>query len=199
MNIPERNRDLCRYVRRQDIRRAILFLLWVAAWVSGAIAYNLNHQTYPPERKLIGWKFALLVCCAVAVGFFLFRVWKCFTDRTFCAVVEDAGLSHTYSAPSDPVKTKLLNYDFRTNTRLILRRADGKQRRLSFEEKENFYWYYANGKALVKFHGLPYPVCTDPAAPDGYLCAACGRIHKKMPAFCEHCGMTVIDPKEIEK
>lgn len=199
MKLPARNRDLRRYVLKNDLRRAILFLIWLTVWFLGAHTYNLNHQTYPPERRMVGWRMLVWMLIGAAVGFFLFRLWRFFTRLPVRGRIERAGLSHTYTHSEDPGAGTALEYDFRLRTALVLRKPNGKKCRLKFEQKLGSYQYYHEGAEILRLRGLPYPINLDPNAPHGYVCVACGRMHPAWQERCELCELTLIDPKELEK
>lgn len=195
--IPMQYKDLRRHVLWADLRKIIFYVVWMLFFLGNAILYNYNHQTYPPERRLTGWRMALFLAIAALAGFFLFRLWTFFTDRTYTGVIHHTGLSHSYSPPDEPYGVKAANYDFRTNTRLMVQTDKQKKRRLRFEQKRGCYWYYNEGERIVHFHGLPYPLNLDPAAPHGYMCVACGRIHKVYQPECEFCFLALIDPAKL--
>ena len=210
-SVPSRNRDLLRYLRRKKLVRSLLAALWTVLLVSGAVAYNNAHRTYPPERLMIGWKFALLCVIAVVSGILIFRLPKLFLDRSFEGVIERSGLSHSYTRSADPGSSE---YNFRLNTVLRVRTPDGKKKRIRFEQKNGFFVYYHEGKRVCHFAGLPYPLAdlrepNDPpphASPiadareesplGNYLCVACGRLNRA-PDVCDGCGLSVIDPKDV--
>ncbi len=198
MQIPHENRDLKRYVILRDIRRVLAYLLWLAAWLGGALSYNHNHQTYPDYRRMVGWRLFFWMLIAAASGFVLFRLWRFFTDRTFTGTIEKAGLSRSYSTSDDPATAGDTDYDFRLNTSLTVRLDDGKKKRLRFEQKRGFYHYYYEGKQIVHLHGLPYPIRLDHEGMDGFVCAACGAWSNKLHSHCDICHHTMIDPKNLQ-
>ena len=195
MKIPQKNKDLIRYVWFRDAKRILGFLLWVAFMIGGALSYNHNHQTYPDYRRIVGWRMALWVLIAVVTGFFLFRIWKFFTDRTLTGTVVSSTLSRSYNASNDPGEGT--DYDFRLNTYLKVRTDDGKIYRLRFEQKPGFYHYYHEGNHITHFHGLPYPVNTDHQAPHGYVCSACGAHYEQLHDRCPNCDHSMIDPRDV--
>ena len=197
MKIPKKHLDLRRHVLRRGILRILGFVFWSALMIGGAIAYNNNHQTYPDYRRIVGWKMALWVALVLVSGFFVFRMWRFFTDRACTGTIIQTGLSHTYAASPDPGAMNGVDYDFRTNTALRLRLDNGKLRRLRFEQKPGFYLYYYEGHRIAKLYGLPYPINLDPDAKNGYVCVACGIWRKEKATHCEACGMSLIDPKDL--
>lgn len=197
MKIPKHNTDLRRHVLRRDLWRIFGCLLWVSMLIGGAIAYNNNHKTYPDYRRMVGWRMALWVALAVLSGFFIFRIWKFFTDRPCTGTVVVSGLSRSYTPSPDPGAMNGVDYDFRTNTALRLRLDNGKHRRLRFEQKPGFYLYYHEGERVAKFRGLPYPINLDPDAKSGCVCSACGTWKKEKASHCDACGRSLIDPKEL--
>ncbi len=195
--LPPRNRDLSRYVIKNDLRRICFYAAWLAIFLLGAMAYNQNHQTYPPEKRMEGWRLLVWMAIAAVTGFFLFRIWRFLTDRPRCGTVLQAGLSHTYTPGEEPGMLRQMDYDFRLKNALLLKCPNGKKARLRFEQKTGSYLYYQEGAELIRFRGLPYPINTDPRAPHGYVCVACGRIHTEWNEHCAACGLSLIDPKEI--
>ena len=193
--IPRKNRDLKLYVLRRDLFRVLGYILWVFALYMGAWSYNYNHPNYPHYRLIVGWKMAIWILFAVISGFLLFRIWKLFCDCTFSGIIEVASLSRSYSSSNDPGKGN--DYDFRLNTYLTVRTESGKKRRIRFEQKPGFYLYYHEGNRVTHLHGLPYPVNTDPTAPHGYVCSACGAHHERFADRCHTCNHSLIDPQEI--
>ena len=197
MKIPKKNKDLRRFTLRRDCIRVAGALLWAFVWIGGAIAYNHNHQTYPDYRRMVGWRMALWAALAILSAILIFRLWRLFTDRSCEGTVVSWGLSHTYDASPDPGVANRMDYDFRTNTSLVLIKENGKRKRLRFEQKNGFYLYYHEGERVAKLHGLPYPVNLDPYSQSGCVCSACGTWRKEKATHCEACGMSLIDPKDL--
>lgn len=198
MKLPARNRDLRRYVLKNDLTRAALYLAWLTVWFLGAHTYNQRHQTYPPERRLEGWRMLVWMLIGAAIGFFLFRIWRFFKRLPVRGTIIRAGLSHTYTHSEDPGAATALEYDFRLRTSLVLRKPNGKKRRMKFEQKIGSYQYYHEGAEILRLRGLPYPVNLDTAAPHGYVCVACGRIHPTWQEKCEVCELSLVDPRDLK-
>lgn len=208
--IPERNRDLRRYVRWHRFLRLAGYLLWLGIFLLGALSYNNAHQTYPPERLMIGWRLLLWMLIGAASGFFLFRIGQMLTDRSFEGTIVRAKLSRGYTSSKDPGS---MSYDFRLHLRLLVRTADGKKRRIRIEQKPGFYIYYYEGSRICHYAGLPYPISNPenhPMPPSregqtkppddlsgGYLCAACGSLNGSLAGGCSDCRHSLIDPKDI--
>ena len=192
MRIPKQNRDLWRFVLRRDLKSLFLWAVWVLLWGGGALAYNANHTTYPPERQILGWRLALWLLAGATVGFFLFRLSRVFFQRTRSGVLISSGLSRDYAPSQDPGKGRL-SYDYRLNKVLHLRRPNGKRLRVRIEEKPGSYVYYREGDRLVRLHGLPYPLNLDAREEQGTLCVACGCVHKTKVPLCVSCGLSLID------
>lgn len=199
MKLPVKNRDLSRYVLKRDLSRSLLFAGWMLLFFLGAHGYNMRHQTYPDARRMVGWRLVIWMAIGAVIGFFLFRMWRFFTLRTMRGKIERAGLSHAYTHSEDPGAASSLEYDFRLRTALILRLPNGKKRRLKFEQKTGSYHYYSEGARILRLHGLPYPINTDPTAPHGYVCVACGRTYKEFQERCEVCELSLIDPKDLNE
>ena len=198
-DLPKENKDLRRYVLGKDLRRLGLYLLWMALWYGGAMAYNHNHQTYTPDRLMLGWKLFFWMLASATRGFFLFRIYTFFTDRAYQGTILTSGLSQSYEGSKDPGLLKSADYDFRLNTALKLETDRGKRKRLHFEQKNGFYFYYYEGTKVVKFHGLPYPVAVGhqhPNARQYRMCAACGQVNGAKETRCQTCFFTLIDEGE---
>ena len=214
--LPSRNRDLKIYVLRRRMLQLAGFAIWLTTFGLSAWLYNDAHQTYPPQRRIVGWRLVLWMTVAAVIGFFLFRLWKLFTQRGFEGTVIRSGLSHSYTPSGDPGAGSSINYDFRLNTYLLIRTEKGKKRRIRFEQKPGFYLYYYPGTHLCGFSGLPYPIrdphraCAPQSEPTaaktershddlsgGYLCVACGLLNRELAAPCDRCGHSLVDPKEL--
>ncbi len=215
--IPRANRDLVRLVRWRRLRRIGGYALWLAMFLLSAWFYNDAHQTYPPEKRMVGWRLALLMLVAAVTGFFIFQLWKFFSARGVEGRIVESALSHSYTTTEDPGQMKALNYDFREHTYLIVRTDKGRKRRIRFEQKTGFYLYYYPGSYICRFSELPYPIC-DPARrcrpegeetsvarvarrhhddlSDGRMCAACGFLNRG-DRVCDRCGLSLIDPKDV--
>ena len=198
--IPAKNKDLRRYVFFKDLRKITIYLLWMAIWYFGAYMYNHNHQKYPPERLMVGWKLLIWMLASAFLGFLLFRIWTFFTDRTYGAVITVSGLSQSYEASKDPGLHNSTDFDFRLNTALkIKKHGKKKNSRIHFEQKLGFYFYYYEGTEILKLRGLPYPIAVRNRHPDAKqgICAACGQISDEAQGNCQVCGHTLIDPNEL--
>lgn len=195
--IPKRNQDLRRRVLRQELLRLLAYLLWIAAWLAGALFYNQSNRHLDVEHHILGWKLAFWMAGAVLIGAILFRIWRVFTERSCRGTILRAGLSRSYDASRDPGLGKAADYDFRLNTYLKVRRTNGRIARLRFEQKPGFYLYYGEGEHILRFRGLPYPLNLDPSARHGYLCVACGEISPTAFDVCEKCGLTRIRVEDI--
>jgi len=215
--IPRSNRDVIRFVRGRKLRRLVGYALWLLLFAFSAWFYNDSHQTYPPEKRMVGWRLALLMLVAAVTGLFIFQIWKFFFRRTVEGRILEAELSHTYTTSEDPREVKVLNYDFREHTYLVIQTDKGKKRRIRFEQKTGFYLYYYPGSHICRFSELPYPIC-DPARrccpegedtyvtrvtrrhhddlSNGRMCVACGFLNRG-DQICDKCGLSLIDPSEV--
>lgn len=210
--LPPRNRDLKWYTARRLLLQLTGYTLWLAAFWFGAQGYNDAHQTYPPNRRIVGWRLAIWMLAAVVIGFFLFRIWKLITQRGLEGEIVESKISHSYTSSADPGAGNSINYDFRLHTSLIIRDGRGKRHRIRFEQKQGFYLYYYEGTYVRRFSGLPYPIRwpdQNPAIPEGkenhddlsggYLCAACGNLSNyRLDEPCGRCGHSLIDPTQVQ-
>ena len=210
--LPERNWDLERYVRRRLTMRILLCAAWSLVLISGAVFYNRMHQTYTPDRLILGWKLAVWILFSLFSGALIFRLPGMLFDRSFEGVILSSGIAHSYSSSPDPGAGSAVDYSFRLNTALRVQTADGKIKRIRFEQKSGFYQYYREGTFVRHYAGLPYPLAKiagdEPKQPrsgrdshedrplGNYLCVACGRLHPT-PGFCDVCHHTIIDPKDV--
>ncbi len=195
---PKKYSDLRRYVILRDVRRLACYIAWLAVFFLGAIGYNQSHQTYPEEQKILGWRLFVWMMIGAILGCFIFRIWKLFLMPYRRGKVLRSGMTNTYTPGEDPGLVNKVSYDFRLKNKLLMQGENGKKFRLAFEQKTGSYVYYTEGKTLVRYHGLPYPVDTDPTSTGGYVCAACGRMHPQLVDVCGQCGLSLIDPKDVE-
>ena len=187
---------LRRHAIKKDAVRLSLYLLWLLAWLFGALGYNAGHQKDPLHRGITDWKLALWMLAAALIGFFLFRVYKTLLHPTVSGVILRTGLSHSYTH-GEGSGSETVVYDFRHRTVLHLRTDKQKKRRVRFEQKTGSYLYYQAGEQILRFHGFAYPLNLNPTAPHGYVCISCGRIHSQYTEHCEGCALPLIDPKEL--
>ncbi|MBE6529553.1 MAG: hypothetical protein E7680_02985 [Ruminococcaceae bacterium] len=215
VRLPNRNADLLRYVRRRRALRFLLLFLWTAFFALAALYFNRTHR-FSIIPRLVGWRLWVWIAGAVVIGFFLFRIPSLFLDRSFEGEIVRSSLSHSYSAAAGANVSAA--YQFRLNTVLRIQTPDGKLRKLKFEQKQGFYFYYHEGNYIRYFSGLPFPIA-DPSrmtAPPrqkwradedstgdvvsnpqkSYLCAVCGHFYPT-PTRCENCGHSLIDPKDL--
>ena len=198
IRLPQKNRDLRRYVLKKELRRILLYFLWLGIFLGAALSYNHNHQTYPPERRMEGWRLIVWMLIAAVIGFFLFRIHQFLTRRACRGTVLLSKLSHTYTVTEDPLHAaRDGGYDFRLHTALIIQKPNGKKQSLRFEQKIGSYQYYQEGADLIRFRALPYPVNLGGDPKNGFVCVACGRMHKSYQEHCDQCGLSLIDPREL--
>ena len=215
MRIPKRYRDVRRYVLFRRTAKIAGYLLWNGCFYLSALAYNDAHQTYPPEKRLLGWRLALWLAAGLLIGFIVFRMWKLFTCGAMSGVILKSGISHSYTSSEDPGAMKGADYDFRVRSALVVDTGRGKPKRLCFEQKNGFYLYYYPGTRCCRFGGLPYPICDPVGSPrpkrdpihgseaafddpsGGCVCVACGFLNRAPNSPCANCGLTVIDPAEV--
>ena len=191
--IPNKNRDLRRLVIRTAVLRILGFTAWVTALYLGANSYNQNHQTYPPDRLMIGWKMVLWVAISIISGCYIFKLWRFFANRPFVGTIERYSHSRSYGTANDASNGN----DFRINTSLRVRTENGKVRRIRFEQKNGFYQYYHEGNRIARLGGLPYPINLDPDCRTGCVCAACGAHSNQWQNFCPVCNRSMIDPNDL--
>jgi hypothetical protein len=117
---------------------------------------------------------------------------------TVLGVITKTGFSNAYTH-GEGTKGESISYDFRRRSVLCLTTDKQKKRRVRFEQKNGCYWYYNEGEEIVHFHGLPYPINLDPTAPHGYICLACGRMHKEYQPKCDFCLLELVDPAKVSK
>lgn len=183
---------------KKDALRLSLYLLWLLAWLLGALGYNAGHQKDPLHRQITDWKLALWMLAAALIGFFLFRVYKTVLHPTVLGVITKTGFSNAYTH-GEGTKGESISYDFRRRSVLYLTTDKQKKRRVRFEQKTGSYLYYQTGERILRLHGFAYPLNLDPSAPHGYACIGCGRIHKELLPECEKCALPLIDPAALTK
>ena len=197
--IPKRNRDLRRYVFFKDARRILLYVLWLTLWTVSVILFNQNRQTYPDEKRLTGWRAVALFAAVIIIGFVAFRIYKFFTERTVYGKVIFSGLHHDYTHSEDPGSFNTMKYDFRLKTALTVETANGKKRKLRFEQKIGSYYAYRTGEEILRFHGLSYPINVNHQKGHGYVCVACGRFHQNWQEKCAVCELSLIHPDDLSE
>ncbi len=215
--IPSRNADLVRFVRRRRALRLLLFAGWFLFLTMALIYFNRTHR-YSVQSPIAGWRLWVWIGFSLLSGLVLFGMIRMFFERSFEGEILRSSLSHSYSTSQD-ANAPAASYGYRLDTVLRVRTPSGKIRKLRFEQKPGFFFYYYEGNYIRYFAGLPYPIA-DPKrmkAPsvqkwaadedttggpavtvpqNSYLCAACGHFYPT-PTRCENCGHSLIDPKDL--
>ena len=191
--IPKKNQDLRRLVWRTAVLKLLGWCAWVTILCLGAHSYNQNHQTYTPDRLMLGWKMVLWVAFAALSGFCIFRMWRFFTNCAFVGQIERYAQVRSYGPANDTDSGN----DFRINTSLRVHTDNGRRRRIRFEQKNGFYAYYHEGNRIARLRGLSYPINLDPDGKDGYVCAACGAHCSEWQDSCPACYRSMIDPHDL--
>lgn len=198
MKIPSKNADLRRYVLREDGFRLLGFAAWIAFWTFGVILFNRNRENLPESARLVGWKMILFLVLLYLVGGLVCKIWRLFSRPTLRGKVLSSSLTHSYSSSGDPGLLRDADYEFRTNAKLILVTGKGKRRSVVFEQKPGSYVYYSEGREILRFHGLTYPLALEQKPGEPYLCVACGNFTPDADAPCPICRHSIINPAEIK-
>ena len=172
-----------------------------------------RHENAEP---LSPWVYPIYAVVVLGSGWFIFNLSKTVTDKSFTGVIKD--LSYTRSFDRGLNRKAGASLDDHTYVRIKVSTPSGKRRRVKVRLFDDGYdGYYAEGRTIIKYKGLNYPLCLESERDGAHLCAVCGvrtyykegkLIHgEAMPEIkdgliiCRSCGHSLINltNEELEK
>ena len=147
-----------------------------------------------------GW----MICC----------MYRFVGDRYLCGVVTGMKLVRRYDRGLS--RDAGFSLDDHTYLRVTAVTSDGKKRKCAVRLFDDGYdEYYAEGREIIKFRGLNYPLCPDSEGEGTHLCSVCGvrTYYKEGKAIhgeaepekqgellvCRSCGHTLMRIEEVKR
>lgn len=208
--IPEKNRDLLRYVRNRRIKSLVGYAIYIAVFVAAYIFY-INDERYMGISPLMTLIFALIVLIS---GFFIFRIGKLLCDRSFTGQIRTISFSRDYGRGMN--RRASLSIDYHTYIIITTKNSKGRKKRILIPLFDDGYdGYYSEGDTVVYFGGSNYPLSLESERKGEHICAVCGvrRNDKedKLPDidryfdaelglyFCRCCGKSLINVEDLKE
>ncbi len=169
--IPEENFDLCKYARWNKIKYPLLYALYVAFFATAFVFYVTGrHESFEPLKL---WVYPVYALVILVSGWLVCMMPRYTSDVSFTGKIVSMSLTRNFDRGlSRNASTKL---DEHTYLKMTCIDSNGKRRRLRIMLFADGYdGYFAEGKTIVKYKGLNYPICPESEAEGTHLCAVCG-------------------------
>lgn len=204
--IPKANADLRRYALWKNLKYLLGYIAYIALMASAFLFFlNGRHENLEPLR----WWVYPVFCVAVLIsGWFIFCMNRFVGDRSFTGRI----VSMTFKRDFDRGLNRQagLSVDDHTYVKITVTDAKGRRRRTKVMLFDDGYdGYFREGRTLVKYRGLNYPLCLQSEEEGVHLCSVCGvrtyykegkMIHGETQPkldgnklICRACGHTLID------
>ena len=169
--IPKENQDLRRYATWRNLWRLLGYIAYIAV-LAAAFAFFLlgRHEDAEPLRW---WIYPLYGAVVLVSGWFVFNMTRFCCDRTVSGVVSDMSYQRSFDRGLN--RKAGLSIDDHTYVKMKLVTSRGRTRRIKVMLFDDGYdGYYAEGRTVVKYRGLNYPVCLESEEKGAHICAVCG-------------------------
>lgn len=203
--IPDENKDLRRYAVWRNLKYLLGFVLYIAV-MAAAFIFFLNGRNEDLE-PLRWWVYVLYPVAVLASGWFIFRMTRFCSDKSFSGEIVDLSYSRDFGRGIN--REARFSLDYHTYRTISVIDSKGKKRRVKVTLFDDGYdGYFEEGRTLVKYRGLNYPLCTESEEEGNHICAVCGvRTYYKegkmkdgesVPTvidgvmICRSCGHTLI-------
>ncbi len=169
--IPKENSDLRRYATWRNLWRLLGYIAYIAV-LAVAFAFFLlgRHEDAEPLRW---WIYPLYGAVVLVSGWFVFNMTRFCRDRTVSGVVSDMSYQRSFDRGLN--RKAGLSIDDHTYVRMKIVTPSGRKRKIRVMLFDDGYdGYYAEGRTVVKYRGLNYPVCLESEEKGAHICAVCG-------------------------
>ena len=207
--IPDKNKDLRRYAVWRDLKYLLGFLTYVAVMAAAFIFFLARRNE---DLKPLHWCVYIIYPAAVlGSGWFIFRMTRFFRDKSFSGEIASMSFSRDFGRGIN--REARFSIDYHTYRTIVVKDGRGKRRRVKVTLFDDGYdGYFEEGKTLLNYRGLNYPICPESEAEGAHICTVCGvRTYYKegkmkdgepIPEtargvmICRACGYTLINFKE---
>ena len=169
--IPDENFDLCKYARWNNIKYPLFYAIYVAFFIAAFGFYVIGrHESLEPIKI---WVYPVYALVILVSGWFVCMMSRFASDVSFTGKIVSMSLTRNFDRGlSRNASTKL---DEHTYLKMTCIDSRGKRRKLKIMLFADGYdGYFAEGKTIVKYKGLNYPICPENEAEGTHLCAVCG-------------------------
>lgn len=189
--IPKENRDLETYAFFNRACKLLACALYIALWFIGYAVYLQK----PLSKPLEWWAMLIFASVVVVSGWFIFKVGKIITGRSYIGRICDERIKRTYGRGITRDGKQAFDY----HTYVKYRLDGGKKRKKSIMLKlfdDGYDMYYRRGDTVIVFGGLNYPICVESERRGEHICTVCGVKSYDRDGdgrVCRCCGHTLID------
>ena len=172
------------------VMRVVLFVLWCVIWLESGTRYvNLSYVYFDSDTR------AVIVSLLLSIlGYFIFKPYKIFTERSFCGKVEMIEKQRAETVKKDKNGKKVREKGIRsglydgTNV-LVIRKPDGRLARKTVPNLVAFENLYDIDTEVSVICGVRFPVPLDnKAVPENSrFCTRCGSFESAERTRCSMC------------
>ncbi len=203
--IPKENGDIKRYALWKNLKYILGYILYIGVMAAAFLFFlNGRHENLPE----IGWWVHPVFTAAVLIsGWFIFCMSRFVCDRSFSGKIVSMTLSRDFGRGLN--RQAGFSIDDHTYLKIKAVNEKGKKRKVKVTLfDDGFGGYYGEGKTLIKYRGLNYPICLESEEEGNHICAVCGvrtfykegrMIHGEAEPkrigdliVCRSCGHTLI-------
>lgn len=169
--IPNKNKDLRRYAVWRNLKYVLGFVTYVAL-MAAAFLFFLNGRN--EDLDPLHWCVYIIYPAVVLVsGWFIFRMTRFFTDKSFSGKIESMSFSRDFGRGIN--RRGRFSFDYHTYRTVVVRDGKGRKRRARVTLFDDGYdGYFKEGRTLVNYRGLNYPVCLESEDEGAHICTVCG-------------------------
>lgn len=207
--IPDRNKDLRRYAVWRNLKYLLGFVAYTVV-MAAAFIFFLNGRNEDLE-PLRWWVYIIYPIAVLVSGWFIFRMTRFMSDKSFSGEIVSMSFSRDFGRGIN--RQARFSLDYHTYRIISVRDGSGKKRKVKVTLFDDGYdGYFCEGRTLVQYRGLNYPMCIESERDGAHICTVCGvRTYYKegkmkdgeaIPTvidgmmICRSCGHTLIDFKE---
>ena len=169
--IPKANRDLRRYALWKNLKYILGYTAYIA-FMAAAFWFFLEgrHENLGPLRW---WVYPVFVGAVLVSGWFIFCMSRFVSDRSFKGRI----VSMTFKRDFDRGLNRQAGFSVDDHTYVKFTVVDEKGRRhrtkvMLFDD--GYDGYFREGRTLIKYRGLNYPLCPQAEEEGVHLCSVCG-------------------------
>lgn len=169
--IPKENTDLRKYALWRNLWRLLGYIGYTVLLASAFVFFLLGrHEDVEPLKW---WVYPLYASVVLVSGWFIFNMTRFCRDRTAHGVITDMSFERNF----DRGLNRKAGFSIDDHTYVIMKIATpgGRTRKIKVMLFDDGYdGYYAEGRTVVKYRGLNYPICLESEAEGTHICAVCG-------------------------
>ncbi len=206
--IPEDCGDLKRAAIWKNLKYLLIFVVYVTFFVA-AFVFFLNRR-HEDAVELSWWIFPLFVTCVVISGWIICFMTRFVGDRYVCGKIEDIKCVRSFDRGLS--RSGKFSLDEHTYLKLKVNTEKGDIKYLKIPLFDDGYdGYFVEGRNVVKFRGLTYPLVLESENEGMHLCTVCGtrkyfkdgkgksgeEMRCEDMLYCPNCSHSFIDTRKL--